>query len=77
MNNSKSKKIINYDPQSDVLYLGAGKGKEEEFVEVSPGVNVELDEHGQVLGVEILNASRMFKSVIKSFQKQTIGSTIK
>jgi len=31
-------------------------GEEEGFVEVAEGVNVELDEEGQLLGVEILNA---------------------
>ena len=59
MNNSKSKKIINYDPQSDVLYLGVKRGIEEEFVEVAPGVNIELDAKDQVIGVEILNASKV------------------
>jgi len=57
-----SKKIINYDPKSDVLYMGVKKGIEEEFVEISPGINVELDQRGQVIGVEILNASKIWRS---------------
>jgi len=61
-NMKNSKKIINYDPKSDVLYMGVKKGIEEEFVEISPGINVELDQRGQVIGVEILNASKIWRS---------------
>lgn len=56
---------VNYDPKADVLYIVAKKGKEEEFVEIAPGINAELDENGKVIGVEILNASRILKSVAK------------
>ena len=33
----------NYDLQSDVLYIALREGEEEGYVEVVPGVNVELD----------------------------------
>ena len=65
------KALINYDSESDVLYITAKEGPEEEFVEVAPGVNIELDAKGQVIGVEILNASKILKSAIKPLQKQT------
>lgn len=72
MKNSKSKKIVNYDPESDVLYLCVKKGIEEEFVEISPGINVELNSEGQVIGIEILNASRVLKPVVKPLQRQIL-----
>ena len=72
-----SKKIINYDSKSDVLYLGVKKGVEEEFIEVSPGINIELDQSGQVIGVEVLNASRVLKPVIKPLQKQILEPVVK
>lgn len=75
MNNLKSKKIINYDPKSDVLYLGIKRGPEEEFIEISPGINVELDQRGRVIGVEILNASKVLKPVVKPLQKQILELT--
>ena len=56
------KPLINYDYESDVLYIVAKKAREEEFVEVAPGINVELDERGQLIGIEILNASKMLKA---------------
>jgi len=55
---------VHYDPKSDVLYFLVKDGEEERFVEVADGVNVELDQEGQLLGVEILNASRFIRAVI-------------
>ena len=42
------------------------KGDEEEFIEKAPGVNVELDAEGRVIGIEILNASEFLKPIVKS-----------
>ena len=67
-----SKQSVHYDRQSDVLYLGVQKGLEEEFVEIAPGVNVELDENGKVIGVEVLNASKILKKVAKPDLGQTV-----
>ena len=74
-------KIINYDAKSDVFYVGVKGGGEEEFREIAPGINIELDKKGEVIGIEILNASKIFKSAIlsakskaaqKAFQKEAI-----
>ena len=77
MKKLNSKKIINYDSKSDVLYIGVKRGIEEEFIEVSPGINIELDSNGQVTGVEILNASKILKSVVKPLQKQILEPAVK
>ncbi|MCC7201447.1 MAG: DUF2283 domain-containing protein [Nitrospirae bacterium] len=58
-----------YDEEEDILYL-AKEGEEAEVVEVSPGVNMELDGHGKLIGVELFKASRMFKGVLKSMEKK-------
>lgn len=50
---------IFYDEEEDILYLGK-EGKEEEVVELSPGVNVEIDESGKLIGVEVFKASHRF-----------------
>jgi uncharacterized protein YuzE len=60
---------ITYDEKEDILYL-AKEGKEEEVVELSPGVNIELDASGSLIGVELFNASTLFKDVIKSMEKK-------
>ena len=48
---------------------GFREGKGEEFVEIAPGLNAELDENGRVIGIEILNASNFLKSVAKPLYK--------
>ena len=65
MKQKNQNKIIHYEAQSDVLYLGARKGIEEEYVEVAPGIGIELDGNGKVIGVEILNASKVMRPVSK------------
>jgi len=61
-----NKPTAHYDPQSDVLYFLVRDGEEDRFEEVAEGVNVELDEEGQLLGVEILNASRFLRAAVGS-----------
>jgi uncharacterized protein YuzE len=58
-----------YDEEEDILYL-AKEGQESEVVEISPGVNMELDRNGNLIGVEIFKASRIFKDVLKSMEKK-------
>jgi len=72
MKQSKPKKLMHYDRASDVFYIGIQEGGEEEYVEVAPGVNVELSEKGRVIGIEILNASKVFQpiSAQASLQKE-------
>ncbi len=66
----KKKSLINYDAKSDVLYIVAHEGEEEAFVEIAPGVHVELDDTGKVIGIEVLHASKVFKPVVKSLCRQ-------
>jgi uncharacterized protein YuzE len=58
-----------YDDQEDILYLGR-EGQEEEVVELSPNVNMELDKAGNLIGVEVFQASQLFKDVIKQMDKK-------
>ena len=62
--------FVNYDAQSDVLYFTIREGAEEEFIEIIPGVHVEIDERGEVIGIEILRASQVLKPVAKSLIQQ-------
>lgn len=72
MKYQKSKKVVQYDPRGDVFYIGK-RGMEEEFIEVIPGVNVELDEKGQVIGIEILNASHILKPLSAKFGGRSLA----
>jgi uncharacterized protein YuzE len=70
MKEKKNKPLVRYDPSSDVLYIATRKGVEEEFTEIAPGVNVEMDVKGNILGVEILKASQTLKGFLKSLGKK-------
>ena len=74
MNKTANKPVVKYDFKADVLYILAKKGIEEEFVEIVPGVSLEMDERGDVIGIEILNASRLLHKFfnIKNKQLQTV-----
>ncbi|MEA1945806.1 MAG: DUF2283 domain-containing protein [Thermodesulfobacteriota bacterium] len=64
----KDFKVI-YDEEEDILYI-AKEGKEEEVVELSSGVNVELDSSGELIGIELFNASAILKDVIEPLDKR-------
>ncbi len=71
-----NKPTVHYDPQSDVLYFLVRDGEEDRFEEVAEGVNVELDEEGQLLGVEILNASRFLRAGVGSERMVQIAHAV-
>lgn len=58
----KANQKIYYDKKTDVLWFNIRSGLEEEYKEVAPGVNLELDKNGELLGIEILNASKILGS---------------
>ncbi|MBI4587878.1 MAG: DUF2283 domain-containing protein, partial [Candidatus Rokubacteria bacterium] len=51
---------VRYDQAQDILYL-AREGEEAEAVEVAPGVTLEFDAEGGLLGVEIFRASQVLR----------------
>ncbi|OGM33400.1 hypothetical protein A2803_04340 [Candidatus Woesebacteria bacterium RIFCSPHIGHO2_01_FULL_44_21] len=57
---------VYYDKKSDALWMFVQKGIEYESKEISPGVNVELGENGELLGIEILNASKILGGKISN-----------
>ncbi|MBS3766242.1 DUF2283 domain-containing protein [Candidatus Bipolaricaulota bacterium] len=67
----KKNEAVYYDEAADVLYIVSEEGKEEEFIEISPGINMELDKDGTVIGVEILNASKLLGSVAEPLRKKS------
>jgi uncharacterized protein YuzE len=49
---------FDYDPEVDALYLRLAESKVLESEEVQPGIILDFDESGNVVGVEVLNASK-------------------
>ncbi len=62
----KSEEVkVHYDEKEDILWL-ARPGIEEEFRELGDWINIELDENGEPLGIEITGASRLLGDVAES-----------
>ena len=60
---------VSYDEEADVLYL-AREGEEGMMKEVYPGVNLEFDRDGQLLGIEILKASEVLRDVADPLRRK-------
>jgi uncharacterized protein YuzE len=58
----KANQKIYYDKKTDVLWFNIKEGIEEQYKEITPGVNIELDKNGEILGIEVLNASKVLGS---------------
>ena len=69
MKKKDNEPLVRYDSKADAIYILTRKGAEEEVIEMAPGVNLELNEQGGVIGIEILNASRLFRDVTKSMHR--------
>ena len=48
---------IEYDPKADAMYIRMRAGKAVESDEVRPGLVIDFDEEGKVLGIEMLEVS--------------------
>ena len=58
----KSKQKVYYDKKHDILWLYIKSGVEEEHREVTSDISLELGERGELLGIEIYNASKVLGS---------------
>jgi len=63
-----------YFEKDDVLHLAISDEPEAGSVEVSPGITAELNATGDLIGIEILRASRFIRdSVMESVQAKMLG----
>jgi uncharacterized protein YuzE len=53
-----NKPIVRYDAESDAAYIRFSTGKVKESEEVSEGIVLDYDEHGHIVGMEVLDARR-------------------
>lgn len=58
----KSNQKIYYDKKTDVLWIMVKEGPKENHKEVAPGISLELGKNGELLGIEILDASKVLGS---------------
>lgn len=55
-----------YDEKSDSLFIYLKEGKEERFEEIVPGISVEFSKKNEIIGIEVLKATRFSKALEKS-----------
>ncbi|AAL62784.1 MAG: DUF2283 domain-containing protein [Pyrobaculum sp.] len=63
---------VQYDPEADILYILLREGPVEDTIEAGEDVFIELDEKGEVIGIEIWRASNVLESIT-----QTIAARIR
>jgi uncharacterized protein YuzE len=49
---------LNYHPETDSLYIDLSERKSAESREISEGIVLDYDEEGQLVGIDIDNASK-------------------
>lgn len=67
---------MTYFQQEDILYLLISEGDEAGSVELSPNITAELDGNGELLGIEILEASMFVRDfLLDSVQAKLLNLT--
>jgi uncharacterized protein YuzE len=71
-----SKAHLAYFEKDDVLHLAISDEAEAGSVEVSPNITAELNDKGELIGIEILGASKFIRdSVLESVQAKVLELT--
>lgn len=73
-----NKTQLSYFKESDVLHLLISAEPEADSVEISPNITAELNDNGELIGIEILNASNYLRDfVLESVQAKLLDLTDK
>lgn len=63
-----------YFEENDILHLSVSDEPETTSVELSPNITAELNEQGELIGIEILNASSFIRdSILESAQARLLS----
>jgi len=66
---------MNYFERDDVIHIRIKDGEEANSVEISPNVTAELDDQNDIIGVEILNASKYLRdNILETVQAKLLQS---
>ena len=70
-----SKPRLVYFEKEDVLHLVVSEGPEAQSVELSPNLTAELNDKGELIGIEILNASSFLRdTILESAQAKLLAT---
>ncbi|MFO1423796.1 MAG: DUF2283 domain-containing protein [Candidatus Competibacteraceae bacterium] len=63
-----------YFEENDILHLSVSDEPETASVELSPNITAELNKQGELIGIEILNASSFIRdSILESAQARLLS----
>lgn len=71
LNMNKTK--MSYFEKEDILHVIISEGKEADSIELSPNITAELNEKGELIGIEILEASTYLRdSILETTQAKIL-----
>ena len=71
------KSKMTYFQESDVIHLSVSEDEEAGSVEISPDITAEVNNVGELIGIEILNASSFIRnSVLESVQAKMLNFVV-
>ncbi len=63
-----------YFEKEDILHLAISDEPERTSIELGPNITVELNDNGELIGIEILNASTFIRdSIVESVQAKILS----
>jgi uncharacterized protein YuzE len=71
-----NKPRMTYFDKEDILHMLVAESAEASSIEISPNITAELDDKGQLVGIEILNASTYLRdSILESVEGKVLHLT--
>lgn len=68
---------MTYFKKDDVIHILISKEIEKGSVEISPNITAELNDNGEIIGIEILNASEFLRdSILETAQAKILSSSV-
>ncbi|HEY58324.1 MAG TPA: DUF2283 domain-containing protein [Anaerolineae bacterium] len=64
MTHEKKTPRSKYFAEEDILHLALSEGPEANSVELTPNIIAELGDQGELIGIEILNASTLLRDTL-------------
>jgi len=74
-NKMKSPKMVYFESE-DILHLVLSDEREAGSAEIAPNITVELNAEGEIIGIEILNASAFLRdTILESVQAKVLQTS--
>ncbi len=73
-----NKTKMTYFKDDDIIHINISDGMETNSVELSPNITAEINKNGELIGIEILNASTFVRdSILETAQAKLINLPLK